>query len=569
MVKAQAKRGRLANARLAGLFCAESAFTPPPPQLTRLCAANSRVVDGFLLPLVFLIVGAVSAIAEPASPTVATPVPSVSTLAANTAALPAPVSFAELLANTGRFVTCLAQDSRSFTWIGAEEGGLTCVTDGKVQTFGLTDGLTDDSPFVCIADAKGGLWVGNRSHGLSHFDGKTWKHFGVLDGLGGTRVYDLAIASDGTVWCATENGVSRFDGQAWQRFSAADGLPSGETAALAADSAGRIWAGGTAGGLAIFADGKWQQRAVDGPLRDEFINDILAAKDGTLWVACNSGLFRLDANAETWTRLTPAAVLKTWTENVISSLAETPTGTVLGGTRKYGILMIDKGADPATVSVRAVPVRATGPNARAATFVRSLLPLADGTVLAGTYGAGPVLVTLPRNAAASVSAALNGASKEGVGESKTPRQGAGQRPALVSYLGEDWQTQGDWIGNYGSVAYVLPAMGRPNDFTGGPAFAGVLPEGRYGNRLTATAGPRFGYTVRMGPNRNSGDSVRYWTHAKTTANSKSLQNPVAPTRRQSSWDDAGELYPPTQDGPDLYLDVDLPPGELVLSLLAT
>ena len=357
--------------------------------------------------------------------------------------MPVAVILPDLLAKTGRFVTCLAQDSAGRLWIGAEEGGFTCIADGRTQTLGLKDGFTDDSPFGCVADGKGGLWLGNRSHGLSHFDGTSWQHFGVLHGLGGTRVYDLAMAPDSAVWCATENGVSRFDGQTWQRFSAADGLPPGGIAAVAADSAGHIWAGGAAGGLAIFADGNWQQRPADQPLRDEFINDLLVAKDGTLWVATNSGLFRSNTETNLWGKITPAAVLKSWTENVITCLAETPTGTILCGTRKYGILLIDQGADPATVSVRAAPVcLPNGANSAAATFVRALLPLAAGTILAGTYGAGPVLVTLPVNTAATVAQVerVSGCCPEphrGVSDSPNPSRQDSSVPTSPSSLGSN------------------------------------------------------------------------------------------------------------------------------------
>ena len=71
---------------------------------------------------------------------------------------------------------------------------------------------------------------------------------------------------------------------------------------------------------------------------------------------------------------------------------------------------------------------------------------------------------------------------------------------------------------------------------------------------------RISWRVRMGPNHRKGDSLRHWTHWKSTDNVKSLLLPFSKDRRQSSWDDAGELYPPDHAGPDLLLDLELPPG---------
>jgi hypothetical protein len=56
----------------------------------------------------------------------------------------------------------------------------------------------------------------------------------------------------------------------------------------------------------------------------------------------------------------------------------------------------------------------------------------------------------------------------------------------------------------------------------------------------------------IGPNRTKNDDVRYWVHWISTNNPKALWNPYAGSRRQSEWDDHGETYPISVDGPDVW-----------------
>jgi hypothetical protein len=51
-----------------------------------------------------------------------------------------------------------------------------------------------------------------------------------------------------------------------------------------------------------------------------------------------------------------------------------------------------------------------------------------------------------------------------------------------------------------------------------------------------------------------------------TDNPNSLYNPVPGYRRQAEWDDHGETYPMTHDGPDVWASVEVPDGVYRLSL---
>ncbi|NQT15580.1 MAG: hypothetical protein HQ582_22675, partial [Planctomycetes bacterium] len=235
-------------------------------------------------------------------------------------------------------------------------------------------------------------------------------------------------------------------------------------------------------------------------------------------------------------------------EDDVTCLAESADGALWFGTRKAGLLRLSRTSQSLTV------VRGPLPD----TYVSAILPLDDGQLLVGTYGYGakrivvqPIKEGTPSPSSKSALAQTDKAKVDGRGaapnRSKSGGNGATPRP-LATYLGEDWQTQGDWIGAYGRTAYILPAMGRPLDYLSGIGPTGVR------------------YRAAIGPKHRKGDSLRYWTHWRKTDNPKSLQSPIQPHRTQASWDDAGETYPPTHGGPNVVVDLELPDGDFIVSL---
>ncbi len=124
----------------------------------------------------------------------------------------------------------------------------------------------------------------------------------------------------------------------------------------------------------------------------------------------------------------------------------------------------------------------------------------------------------------------------------------GQMPVgSGAYLGEDWQTQGDWVGRYGSRYAVLCAAAAPLDEY-------VLSD------------PSYTVTGFSGPHHREGDGLRSWCHWVHTNDSRVLWNPIAGYRRETEWDDHAEAYPQSFAGPDVWAKVSVPAGLHRLSL---
>lgn len=124
------------------------------------------------------------------------------------------------------------------------------------------------------------------------------------------------------------------------------------------------------------------------------------------------------------------------------------------------------------------------------------------------------------------------------------------RPLVLSkgvYLGEDWRTQGNWFGRYGRQHTVLCAAGSPFDHQ-------VVSDSTYK------------VTGEIGSHHSKGDGLRSWVHWIKTDNSKVLYNPVIGYRRQADWDDHGEAYSTSYEGPDIWISVTVPEGVHRISL---
>ena len=123
-------------------------------------------------------------------------------------------------------------------------------------------------------------------------------------GLPPGDVFAVAQDIDGYLWLGTPNGLIRFDGSRftpWTALSPDDALPSGPVHAIVGSADGSLWVGlGGGGGVVRIHQGRvFQHAKAEGapPGATAMIQD----RQGTIWVATRSGLFRF-ANGR-WTLL--------------------------------------------------------------------------------------------------------------------------------------------------------------------------------------------------------------------------------------------------------------------------
>ncbi len=206
-------------------------------------------------------------------------------------------------------------------WVGTHGGGLMHYsTGGEWHHFNVPD-LGDPFVYKTLADNRGeGYWVATWS-GLSHFDGQSWRTYTTRDGLADDWVYAMVQDDAGTLWLGTEGGVSSFNGSQWTRYTHADGLGASPTQvkgyevvgnpsrhhrqtpgksadgynpnyvlSALVDGAGNKWFGTWGAGLSRFDGSSWTTYTKADGLGGNFVTDLYADTDGTLWATTDGGV---------------------------------------------------------------------------------------------------------------------------------------------------------------------------------------------------------------------------------------------------------------------------------------
>ena len=511
----------------------------------------------------------------------------------------------------GSHVAALAVDNAGSLWVGMEDWAVWNRTvdargEQRWRQFTVKDGLGDNNAYAVAGDRQGRVWIGHRNHGVSVWNGQSWKNYGPLEGPLGERVFDIAVCpTDGDVWIATNGGLSRYSEaqDKWSYFSRADGMRADQINAIAFDAAGNIYCGTQENGIAIARADKnyaeWKNisaktstpdRAKGAGLPSNLINDVLVARgtaDGTgagwIYAATDNGLaWSVDegatwrfvrgadwkANVEGLAKKTAPVSLPIDEDELLAQdwstcLAEDRAGLIWVGHRRKGFESRDPRTLRATYASSDKPLAADDQD-----YVRALIDAPGIGVIGARYGNpnNPGVFQIgqdPEDAPAktprvgapfpSLAAPLDAAQLNALSARlallETPLQ-----PGDAAFLGEDWTTQGDWVGRYGRGHATLAAMegGSREQF----------------QRLTRTenhvfqGAPDYSVQAQTGPRRKTG--LASWVTSPNTQVPDSLFDPLLGHRRQAEWIDMSNsfvnLYPWNFDGPDIWLTVKVPDG---------
>jgi ligand-binding sensor domain-containing protein/signal transduction histidine kinase len=207
-------------------------------------------------------------------------------------------------------INSLYSDRSGRLWIGLPVG-LMERTQGNYRLWTTNDGLSDNSVFGLLEDAKGNLWIGTKRGGMNCYQEGHFRAYGPKDGLLSLNAWPLIEEPDGTVWVGTPVGLSRIrDGQV-RSVTRAQGLYDPLVFALLPDRRSNYWAYGTRGiwrvnqaSLNAVAEGRSQRLICvsfgeeDGMAVAEGIGDYFpnaaALPNGELWFPTQGGVVIVD-----------------------------------------------------------------------------------------------------------------------------------------------------------------------------------------------------------------------------------------------------------------------------------
>ena len=312
-------------------------------------------------------------------------------------------------------VTALCEDAAGRLWVGTQENGLLCYTDGGIRR---DDSVSTETINSIANDTKGNLWLGTPS-GLCCLNAGGLMRFTTKDGLPNDFVASVNVARSGTVWITTHGGMCQFkngkiipfpfqtdnpgrnpeslgvyedrSGNLWafgdtylvnltggkhlNHFGSGEATTATRIWSLCEGRRGELWIGTSGKGLYCFADNQF----VPITLRNgELTSDVRALcedREGNLWLGTHgNGLIRLQPqNVQV---LGTAAGLPS---RPVLCLALNSQGRAWIGFERGGVYVgnaehFDPPAGDAAVDLK--------------NLVASICVAPDGTLWAGTSGAG-------------------------------------------------------------------------------------------------------------------------------------------------------------------------------------
>ncbi len=491
------------------------------------------------------------------------------------------------MVDQSKLVRCLMADAQGRVWVGTEDKGVweadPSAPEKGWRRYRVADGLGEDSVTALACDPKGRVWVGHPRRGVSVFNGTAWKTYDATTGPLGQHVFALAVSpKDGDVWIATEAGLARYSqsGDTWRSYTRADGLPADQAEALAFAGDGTLYVGTQCETVAVGspADDFAAWRHVLGPptpspapagggLPSCRINALLVTRGGTVYAGTPSGLAGSSDGGKSWTYLRGSEWLDkargatrppssdflppdrpTLAEDWITTLAEDAAGRLWIGHRTKSLEVFDPVAARPTPLPAPLPARMDD--------VSALLVGAGPQALVGGYGGGMAFIT-PDPAAAPWAIRSAPAPAPMPTPARPPTVAemhaltaslSAAAPALkpggAAFLGDDWVTQGDWVGRYGNQCVRLYGTG-PTYYEASDGQAGYGVDDSVGPHSKPPAGPYTFIAALNAPDLRFPFSPRLGHRRDAEAN-------------DGSWD--GSRYSPTWEGPDLWITLRVPSG---------
>ncbi len=187
-------------------------------------------------------------------------------------------------------ILSLCESDDGSLWVGTEDG-LSQLSDVKFPIFSRTEGLVQEVCLAVAASPNGGIWAGT-SDGMSYYRDGHFANFGFgnANGFSSQWVKRIFAARNGDVYfIGGQKDLDRFSGNhvvkswiesVWPRAVAEDA--HGILVALGPDL------------MRIQNDKLIPVRLADGSnVSLRWINDLLVARDDSIWVAATDGIFQI------------------------------------------------------------------------------------------------------------------------------------------------------------------------------------------------------------------------------------------------------------------------------------
>lgn len=192
---------------------------------------------------------------------------------------------------------CLLVDRKERLWVGAGDDWLLCLDDGGWIQRRIARHLTRPLVKALVEGADGTIWAGSLGEGLLEFRKSGSQIIDAASGLSDNFVQSLLCDTQGNLWAGTKYGLNELKRGHLFALDYRDGLGYGAVEGLAEVSPGVFWIGKAEDGAR-----RWDGTGISSiphKLSQGYLQTraILAARDGSCWIAETQGLWHINSLA--------------------------------------------------------------------------------------------------------------------------------------------------------------------------------------------------------------------------------------------------------------------------------
>jgi ligand-binding sensor domain-containing protein/signal transduction histidine kinase len=229
---------------------------------------------------------------------------------------------------------CIYVSRDGGVWLGTNGNGLVHFKRRIVRMYTKADGLPNDLAMTVLPSRDGRLWIGNNC-GLSMFDGKKFKVYVEKDGLSNSCVWALAEDHHRNLWIGTYGGgLFSFLNGRFTQYTIKQGLPSKIVFQIVVARDDSLWCA-TPDGLSHMQGGHFHNYTTADGLSSNRILSVHQDRNGTIWVESQAGVDRLIGQ-----RFAPLASSRPSEDELSSRFAEDSSGDLMTTNAPKGISLV-------------------------------------------------------------------------------------------------------------------------------------------------------------------------------------------------------------------------------------
>ena len=181
-------------------------------------------------------------------------------------------------------INSLAQTTDGYLWLGTSSG-LFRFDGVHFDRYKLPSGekLNSDDIYSLMATSDGGLWIGFHYGNVAFMKDGRIISYGESEGLPSGTVYRFIVDREGAVWAAVGGGLARLEGTRWKRIGEDWAYPGKSATTVFVDREGTLWVASE--DTVVFLPRGQRIFQKTGAHVASTVLQIAQAPDGTLWMA--------------------------------------------------------------------------------------------------------------------------------------------------------------------------------------------------------------------------------------------------------------------------------------------